>query len=104
MHITAEDKKEYLISEVLILGGEAYEAYRDRLKSMTPDPSVKRSPAENHHFLLTVSEDHEDGVIVDLSERAYEGIPAFASDAKEQLENHIRRLAELLCPGRNEAY
>lgn len=94
MHITVEDKKEYLISEVLILGGEAYEAYRDRLKSMTPDPSGKRSPAENHLFLLTVSEDHEDGVIVDLSERAYEGIPAFAPDAKEQLENHIRRLAD----------
>lgn len=94
MHITAENKKEYLISEVLILGGEAYEAYRDRLKSMTPDPSGKRSPAENHLFLLTVSEDHEDGVIVDLSERAYEGIPAFVLDAKEQLENHIRRLAD----------
>ena len=94
MHITAENKKKYLISEVLILGGEAYEAYRDRLKSMTPDPSGKRSPAENHHFLLTVSEDHKDGVIVDLSERAYEGVPAFVPDAKEQLENHIRRLAD----------
>lgn len=39
MYISAEDKKEYLISEVLILGGEAYEAYRDKLKSMPPDPS-----------------------------------------------------------------
>ncbi|MCQ4022398.1 MULTISPECIES: hypothetical protein [unclassified Ruminococcus] len=94
MHITTGNKKEYLITEVLILGGEAYEAYRDKLKSMTLDPSGKRSLAENHLFLLTVSEDHEDGVIVDLSERAYEGIPAFVPDAKEQLENHIRRLAD----------
>lgn len=94
MHITTENKKEYLISEVLILGSEAYEAYRDKLKNMTPDPRGKRSPAENHPFLLTVSEDHKDGVIVDLSERAYEGVPAFVPDAKEQLENHIRRLAD----------
>ncbi len=94
MHITTENKKEYLISEVLMLGGEAYEAYRDRLKSMTHDPSGKRSPAGNHLFLLTVSEDHKDGVIVDLSERAYEGVPAFVLDAKAQLENHIHRLAD----------
>ncbi|WP_434311200.1 hypothetical protein [Hominifimenecus sp. rT4P-3] len=93
MHIKKENKS-YLITEVLTLGGEAYEAYRDRLKIVTFDPAKERSPATEHLFLLTLGEDYEDGVIVDLSEKAYEGIPAIIPDAREQLENHIRLLAD----------
>lgn len=93
MHIKKENEA-YLITEVLMLGGEAYEAYRDRLKIVTFDSVKERSPATEHLFLLTLGEDHEDGVIVDLSEKAYEGIPAIIPDAREQLENHIRLLAD----------
>lgn len=36
MHITTEDRKEYLITEVLQLDGSAYENYRNRIRNL-PD-------------------------------------------------------------------
>ncbi len=94
MHITTENKKEYLISEVLELDHDAYADYRSRMRNLPDSVKSEYDPGVEHLFLLVVSDGHNDGVIVDFSGRAYEGVPAFVPDAKEQLENHIRRLAD----------
>lgn len=93
MFITTE-KKKYLISEVLELGKEAYADYRNRMRNL-PDALKSRYDSDVEQlFLLVVGDGHKDGIIVDFSGRAYERIPAFAEDARNQLENHIRQLAD----------
>lgn len=94
MHITTENKKEYFISEVLELDHDAYADYRSRMRNLPNSVKSEYDPGVEHLFLLVVGDDHEDGVIVDFSGRAYEGIPAFVPDAKAQLESHVRRLAD----------
>lgn len=94
MHITTENKKEYLISEVLELDYDAYAEYRSRMRNLPKPLQSQYDPGMEHLYLLVIGESHKDGVVVDFSGRAYEGIPAFASDAREQLEGHIRQLAD----------
>lgn len=94
MHITTENKKEYLISEVLELDHDAYADYRRRMWNLPDSVKSEYDPSVESLFLLVVGADHEDGVIVDFSGRAYEGIPAFADNARSQLENHIRSLVD----------
>lgn len=94
MHITTENKKEYLISEVLELDHDAYADYRNRMRNLPDSVKSEYDPGVEHLFLLVVGDGYKDGVIVDFSGRAYEGIPAFADNVRSQLENHIRRLAD----------
>lgn len=94
MHITTEDRKEYLITEVLQLDGSAYENYRNRIRNLPDSLKAENAPNVEQLFLLVVGDGCKDGVIADFSGRAYEGIPAFVSDARTQLEDHVRRLAD----------
>lgn len=94
MHIKTDEKKEYFISEVLELDYDAYADYRERMKNLPDEFKQDYNSDVEHLYLLVTGESHEDGIIVDFSGRAYDGIPAFASDAREQLERHIRQLAD----------
>ena len=94
MHITTKDQKEYLITEVLQLDSSAYENYRNRIRNLPDSLKSEYDPDVEQLFLLVVGDGYKDGVIADFSGRAYEGIPALVPDAMEQLENHIRRLAD----------
>lgn len=94
MHITTEDRKEYLITEVLQLDNSAYANYRGRIRDLPDSSKSEYDPNVEQLFLLVVGDGHNDGVIADFSGRAYEGIPAFVPDARAQLENHIHRLAD----------
>ncbi len=94
MHITTKDQKEYLITEVLQLDGSAYENYRNRIRKLPDSSKSEYAPNVEQLFLLVVGDGCKDGVIADFSGRAYEGIPAIVSDARTQLEDHVRRLAD----------
>lgn len=94
MHITTKDQKEYLITEVLQLDGSAYENYRNRIRNLPDSSKSEYAPSVEQLFLLVVGDGCKDGVIADFSGRAYEGIPAVVPEAKEQLEDHVRRLAD----------
>lgn len=94
MHITTENKKEYFISEVLELDHDTYAEYRGRMRNLPNKVKSNYDPKVEHFYLLVTGEGHGDGVVVDFFGRAYEGIPAFVPDAREQLESHIRQLAD----------
>ena len=93
MLITTE-KTKYLIGEVLELGEEAFQSYRNELKHLPIEDEQRQTPDAKHHFLLTVGEYSPDGIIVDLSGDRYESIPAFIPDARKQLDAHIKSLAD----------
>lgn len=94
MHITTKDQKEYLITEVLQLDNSAYTNYRNRIRNLPDSSKSEYDSGVEQLFLLVVGDGCKDGVIADFSGRAYEGIPAVVPKAKEQLEDHIRRLAD----------
>lgn len=94
MHITTEDKKEYLITEVLQLDNTAYANYRNRIRDLPASFKSEYDPSVEQLFLLVIGDGYNDGVIVDFSGRTYEGIPAFVPDARSQLEDHVRCLAD----------
>lgn len=94
MHITTKAQKEYLITEVLQLDSNAYENYRNRIRNLPDSLKSEYDPGVEQLFLLVVGDGYKDGVIADFSGRAYEEIPAIVPDAMEQLENHIRLLAD----------
>lgn len=94
MHITTKDQKEYLITDVLQLDSSAYENYRNRIRNLPDSLKSEHDPRVEQLLLLVVGEGYKDGVIADFSGRTYEGIPAIVPDAREQLEDHVRRLAD----------
>lgn len=94
MHIKTKDQKEYRITEVLQLDSSAYENYRNRIRNLPDSLKSEYDPGVEQLFLLVVGDGYKDGIIADFSGRAYEEIPAVVPDAGEQLENHIRRLAD----------
>lgn len=94
MHITTEDQKEYLITEVLQLDSSAYENYRNRIRNLPDSLKSEYDPGVEQLFLLVVGDGYKDGVIADFSGRAYEEVPAVVPDAGEQLESHILCLAD----------
>lgn len=66
MHITTENKKEYLISEVLELDHDAYADYRNRMRNLPDSVKSEYDPGVEHLFLLVVGDGYKDGVIVDF--------------------------------------
>ena len=94
MRITTDDKKEYPICEVLELDADTYADYLNRMRDLPDSLRTEDDPGVEHLYLLVVGEDYKNGVVIDFSGRAYEGIPAFAENAREQLGNHIRQLAD----------
>lgn len=93
MYVKANNKS-YPVTELLVLSDEQYTAYRDKMQKGVAERKSEPKIDGEELFLLTVGEGYDDGILVDFTGSGYESVHAFISDARRQINDHIRRLAD----------
>lgn len=93
MYVKANDKS-YLVTELLAISDEQYIVYRDKMQKGVAERKSEPKIDGEELFLLTVGEGYDDGVLVDFTGNGYESVHAFISDARKQINDHIRKLAD----------
>ncbi len=85
--------RSFLLTELLVMEQAKYQEYREKMKRSVANRKYEAVPNGDELYLLTVGEESGDGILVNFSETGSDGVYAFIPNAKEQLGEHIKKLA-----------